>query len=207
MKNIDYFKREFLDLKVELETLVYNNDLKKELFDAKRFFNFATVNFLDFKTFQTFKVVASENFYDNTKEVNNKILKSTTKHQLFFLGNKYLKKDRYKDIEVIEKIEIGYKIIGLWNKYNSLKKELETEYYLKFSHLLAIKKLIEMEELKKEKDTYFRDLLKKVETEDWKEWNCFIDELENERLENEREISELLSNKKRERKSKDKFTV
>ena len=101
MKNIDYFKREFLDLKVELETLVYNNDLKKELFDAKRFFNFATVNFLDFKTFQTFKVVASENFYDNTKEVNNKILKSTTKHQLFFLGNKYLKKDRYKDIEVI----------------------------------------------------------------------------------------------------------
>lgn len=207
MKNIDYFKREFLDLKVELEILVYNNDLKKELFEAKRFFNFATVNFLDFKTFQTFKVVASENFYDNTKEVDNKVFKSTTKHQLFFLGNKYLKKDRYKDIEVIEKIEIGYKIIALWNKFNSLKQELETEYYLKFSHFLSIKKLIEMEELKKDEDTYYRDLLKKIETEEWKEWNDFIDELENERLENEINISELLSSKKRERKDKKKIKL
>lgn len=204
MKNIDYFKNEFIDLKIELETLVYNNNLKKELFEANRFFNFATVNFLDFKTFQTFKVIASENFYDNTKEVDNKIFKSTTKHQLFFLGNKDLKKDRYKDIEVIEKIEIGYKIIALWNKFNSLKQELQTEYYLRFSHLLAIKKLIEMEELKKEKDTYFRDLLKKVETEDWKEWSNFINELENERLANEKNISQLLSDKKRERNQKKK---
>ena len=44
----------------------------------------------------------------------------------------------------------------------------------------------------------------KIETEDWKEWSNFINELENERLANEKNISQLLSDKKRERNQKKK---
>lgn len=198
---LEDFKREFIELKIELETLTYNHNLKKSLFDAKRFFNLSTVNFLDFKTFHNFKVVASENFYDYTKERDSKVYKSTTKHQLFCVGNKSLKKDRYKNEDVIEKIGIGYKIVSIWSKHQSLKQNLEAEYFYKFNYILSIQKLKELEE-KKSIETYYKSLLEKVETEEFKEWSSFIKEIEDETKRNETEVSEKLSNEKKERLKK-----
>lgn len=197
MKDLNYFKTELKEAEQNISSLIENH-LKKKDFDTKRFLNFSTMTFLDFKTFHSFKIVSSENFYDKTKNC-----KSSTKHQIFFLGNKKLKTSNKDDL--IEEISVGYRLLGFWELYKSLKKELIANFYIKFDTFLSIRKLTEMEKIKKdykEENSFYFNLLKEKQTEEFIKWDLFIKKIENDEKIYEEELSEILSEERENRKNK-----
>jgi len=211
IKDLKYFKNELKETEQNLSTLIENH-LKKEkkessLFNTKRFLNFSTMNFLDYKTSHSFKIVSSENFFDKTKN-EDKISKSTTKHQIFFVGNKIIKNSKNKE-DLIEEISVAYRLLGFWNKYKSIKTELIALFQINFDMFLATRKLIELDKTKKkdfkEEDSFYFNYLKEHSTEEFKKWDSFIKELEESENTYEKEISEILSDEKENRLNKKNF--
>ena len=219
LAKLEEYKNLLKETEIEVENLL-NYEIKQKKFDAKRFLNFDTVNYLDFKTFGCFKVVASENFADKTKIKEedtensfkeNRAIKTATKHQVFLVGNKIIKNANHNE-DLISEVAIGFKIVGLWEFYQSIKQQLKAFYKIEFSAFLAMNKLIDFEKKRvayndknsfnKETDSYYYNYIKEHQTEDYIAWNEFITSLENDERIYKNELSDKLSEEKRYRSLK-----
>lgn len=219
LAKLEEFKNQLKEIEIEVENLL-TYEIKQKKFDTKRFLNFDTVNYLDFKTFGCFKVVASENFSDKTKILDEdnensfkekKANKTATKHQVFLVGNKIINNVNHKEDLILE-VAIGFKAVGLWEFYQSIKQQLKAFYKIEFSGFLAMNKLIDLEKKRatysdknsfdKEKDSYYYNYIKEHQEEDYIVWNEFITTLENDEKIYKDELSDKLSEEKRHRSLK-----
>ncbi len=141
MTTIEEYRTKLKELEDRVSFLLKESNSK---FDAATFLNFDALNVktININNFEI-KILASENYSNKMELVEKKTRQGfiveapkskNTRHNIFFMSSEKVKKLTKEKIEELEeKISNAFELVFLFKRYKALRKEIDSEFELRFS--------------------------------------------------------------------------